>query len=111
MLESKRKMMNDALRLARLYWGYSQAELAAEIDISQSMISEIERGSKSVSMDLLEKYSKGLGVRMSQLMLFAEELDEQPVQNRGKLLIAGKVLKLLEAFAPKDLHGETKQKL
>jgi hypothetical protein len=70
------------------------------------MISEVERGAKAVSMELLEKYSKGLRVRMSQLMLFAEELEGTPIQKRGKLLIAGNVLKLLEAFAPKDATHE-----
>lgn len=107
MTELKRHMINNALRLARLYWGYSQSELASHLGISQSMISEIERGAKEVSMELLEKYSRGLGVRMSQLMLFAEKLDEEPVQRRGKLLVAGKVLKLLEAFAPRDSSHES----
>jgi transcriptional regulator with XRE-family HTH domain len=103
----KRIMINDALRLARLYWGYSQSELAIELGISQSMISEIERGAKNVSMELLEKYSQGLGVRMSQLLLFAEELEGEPVRKRGKLLIASKALKVLEAFAPRDTSLET----
>jgi transcriptional regulator with XRE-family HTH domain len=106
MSELKRHMINDALRLSRLYMGYSHAELAIALDISQSMISEIERGSKNVSMDLLQKYSDGLGIRMSRLMLFAEALEEEPIRKRGKLLIAGKALKMLEAFAPKDLSRE-----
>lgn len=105
MNELKRPMINDALRLVRLYWGLSQAELASELDVSQSMISEVERGAKQVSMDLLERYSEGLGVRMSQLLFFAEELQDEPVRRRGKLLVADKVLRLLEALAPKEkLH-------
>jgi hypothetical protein len=39
-------------------------------------------------------------------MLFAEALEEEPIRKRGKLLIAGKALKMLEAFAPKDLSRE-----
>lgn len=69
----KRPMINDALRLVRLYHGVSQAELAQDLGLSQSMISEIERGAKSVSIDVLEKYSETLGIRMSQLLFFAEE--------------------------------------
>lgn len=106
MSELKRSMINDALRLVRLYYGLPQEELAKILDISQSMISEVERGSKSVSIDLLERYSEELGVRMSQLLFFAEELEKEPVQNKGKLVIASGVLKLLEAFAPKEFgHG------
>lgn len=102
MTDVKRPMINDALRLLRLYHGYSQAELAEELGLSQSMISEIERGAKSVSIDMLERYSEGLGVRMSQLMFFAEELEGEPVQKRGKLIIANRVLKLLESFSPRE---------
>ena len=105
MTDVKRPMINDALRLVRLYHGYSQAELAADLDLSQSMISEIERGAKTVSIDVLERYSERLGVRMSQLMFFAEELEVEPAQKRGKLIIANRVLKLLEAFSPKEASG------
>ncbi len=103
MAETKTVMISDALRLVRLYWGYSQAELASELEMSQSMISEIERGSKSASLDVLERYSSRLGIRMSQLLFFAEELKDEPVRSRGRLLIAGKVLSLLESLAPKEL--------
>lgn len=107
MLERKRLMINEALRLLRLYYGFSQVELADEIGLSQSMISEIERGTKQVSIETLERYSSKLGVRMSQLMFFAEELEDQPVQKRGKLIVASNVLKILEAFAPRD-HSNAK---
>ena len=96
-------MINDALRLVRLYWGLSQKGIADELEISQSMISEIERGAKAVSMDILEKYSAKLNIRMSQLLFFAEELDNEPIQNKGKLIVAGSVLKLLHALAPNEI--------
>ncbi len=98
----KRSLINDALRLVRLYWGLSQKDLAEKLDLSQSMISEIERGSKTVSMDVLERYSKNLGIRMSQLLFFAEELETQPLQKRGKLIVAPKILKILKKIAPNE---------
>ena len=103
---SKRPMINQALKLVRLYWGLSQKDLADELGLSQSMISEIERGSKSVSMEVLERYSDKLKIRMSQLMLFAEKLDDEPVKNKGKLIVAGSILNLLEAMAPKEPLNE-----
>ena len=108
MADVKRPMINDALLLIRLYYGYSQAELAEELGLSQSMISEIERNAKTVSIDVLERYGEKLGVRMSQLMFFAEELEGEPVQKRGRLIIANRVLKLLEAFSPKE-HADAAQ--
>jgi transcriptional regulator with XRE-family HTH domain len=102
MSENKRPMINEALRLIRLYWGYSQVDLSNELELSQSMISEIERGTKQVSMEVLERYRKKLGVRMSQLMFFAEEIEGEPPQKRGKLIIANRVLQLLDALAPAE---------
>ena len=105
MSDVKRPMINDALRLIRLYHGFSQAELAEEIGLSQSLNSEIERNAKPVSIEVLERYSQKLGVRMSQLMFFAEELEGEPVQKRGKLIVANRVLKLLESFSPREPAG------
>jgi transcriptional regulator with XRE-family HTH domain len=98
----KKPTINEALRLARLYWGYTQAEMADRTGVSQPMISSIEAGSKAVSMELLERYASGLNVRMSNLMFFAEELKDKPLHSRGKLLVGDKVLELLDAFAPKE---------
>lgn len=99
---NKRPMINEALRLLRLYCGMSQMDLAKELGISQSMISDVEGGRKNVTLDLLEKYSSTLGVRMSQLLFFAEEIEDQPVKNKGKLIIADKVLKILEKLKPNE---------
>lgn len=99
----KRPMINDALRLLRLYLGLSQKQIAAEVELSQSMISEIENGTKPVSMDVLEKYSTKLNIRMSQLLFFAEELEGEPLKTRGKLIIANRVLKLLDTLAPREI--------
>lgn len=103
MANVKRPMINNALRLLRLYLGLSQKELSNELEISQSMISEIEKGSKGVSMEILEKYSTQFDVRMSKLLFFAEELDGEPVKTKGKLIVANRVIKLLEALAPKEI--------
>jgi transcriptional regulator with XRE-family HTH domain len=99
---TKRPMINEALRLLRLYCGYSQADMAKRLSIAQSMISDIESGRKNVTMDLLEAYSEAVGVRMSQLLFFAEEIDGQPIARRGQLIIADKVLKALEKLKPRD---------
>ncbi len=103
MNEIKRPMINDALRLLRLYLGISQKQIAAELDISQSMVSEIESGAKSVSMEVLERYSNKFNIRMSQLLFFAEELEATPAMKKGKLIIASNVLKLLENLAPREI--------
>lgn len=104
MNKTKRPMINDALRLLRLYLGLSQKQIAMELELSQSMISEIESGSKSVSMEVLERYSEKLNVRMSQLLFFAEELEDEPIKTKGKLIIASRVLSLLERLSPREIE-------
>lgn len=103
MNDIKRPMINDALRLLRLYLGLSQKQIASELELSQSMISDIESGTKSVSMDVLEKYSVKFHIRMSQLLFFAEELEGEPVATRGKLIIANRVLRLLDTLSPREI--------
>ena len=103
MNDIKRPMISDALRLLRLYLGLSQIQIATELELSQSMISEIESGAKPVSMDILERYSAKLNIRMSQLLFFAEELEGEPLKTRGKLIIANRVLKLLDALSPREI--------
>jgi len=103
MNDTKRPMINDALRLLRLYLGLSQKQIAVELDLSQSLISEIESCAKPVSMDVLEKYSTKLNIRMSQLLFFAEELGDEPLKTRGKLIVANRVLKLLDSLSPRDV--------
>lgn len=99
---TSQSMLNDALRIIRIYWGLSQAELADAIGVSQSLISEIENGKKQVSIDTLEKYSDKLGVRMSQIMFFAEDIDLDPNKNKGKRFIAKSILMALERILPDE---------
>jgi transcriptional regulator with XRE-family HTH domain len=96
-------MINEALRLLRLYLGLSQKQMATELGLSQSMVSEIESGDKSISMETLERYSTNFGVRMSQLLFFAEELQHQNVTKRGKLIVASGVLALLDKLSPREI--------
>lgn len=98
------RLMNEALRIIRLYWGKTQAELAQLLGVSQSYISEVEKGKRDVTMDLLRRYSRELKVPMSTLMLFAEKVEGAPPITRGKLLIAGKTLDFLKQLIPDDLE-------
>jgi transcriptional regulator with XRE-family HTH domain len=96
-------LISDALRLLRLYLGLSQKQIADQLKLSQSMISEIENGSKAVSMDVLERYSIKLNIRMSQLLFFAEELDGEIPKAKGKLIIANRVISILEKLSPQEM--------
>jgi len=102
MPEKQIPMINEALMIARLYWGYTQKEMAGALDVSQAMVSEIERGAKSVTFDMLDRYSQALGVRKSQLMFFAEEIEGEAPVRKGRLIVAEKALRLLDRLKPAE---------
>ena len=104
---NKINMINEALRLIRLYWGKSQIEMAEEIGLSQPYLSEIERGHKEVTLEILRRYSDSLKIPMSSLLLFAERIEGIPTPSRGRVIIAGKVLALLRRLIPDDVQKET----
>ncbi|MCZ7597545.1 MAG: helix-turn-helix domain-containing protein [Gammaproteobacteria bacterium] len=52
-------MIGTALRLVRDYHRLDQRELAGKLGISPSYLSELEKGKKKPSLELLEKYRGG----------------------------------------------------
>ncbi|MBS4179707.1 helix-turn-helix domain-containing protein [Lederbergia citrea] len=63
------------IRAFRKLKGFTQEGLAKEIEISVSVLGEIERGSRLPSEPVLEKISEILGVSMEELTP-QEEQDE-----------------------------------
>ncbi len=102
---TKRPSINEALRLLRLYCRFSQSEMAERLSVAQSLVSDIEGARKSVSMDLLQKYSEAVKIPMSKLLFFAEEIDGQPIARRGQLIVADKVLKILDKLKPGERNA------
>ena len=87
MTEKNRPLLNEALFVARRYCGFTQAELAERLGVSQAMVSDIERGTKAVSMEMLDRYSAALAIRRSHLMFFAEEIEGQEPIQKGKMIV------------------------
>ncbi|MBA4489364.1 helix-turn-helix transcriptional regulator [Paracoccus sp. S1E-3] len=102
MAEKKIPTINEALALARMYWGYSQTEMANALGMSQAMVSEIERGTKSVTLETLDRYANALDVKKSQLMFFAEEIDGKGPVRKGRLIIADAALRILRKLKPTE---------
>lgn len=107
MTEVSHRMISDSLWVLRKYLGKTQAELAQELGISQSYLSEIEKGSKEVTFSLLQKYSDRFGVPLSALLFFVEEEGRNITAGDGRRrAIAQGTLTVLKKILPKDLHVE-----
>ena len=74
-------------RLLRLASNKSIRELANDMDVSPSYISEIENGKRTPSNALREKYSHALGIKQSTIMYFEEESNEHDRSFQEMLLL------------------------
>jgi transcriptional regulator with XRE-family HTH domain len=88
-------MINDALKLVRVYHNLKQKQLADALELSPSYLNEIESGKKQVTMDVLEKYSKYFKIPSSSLLYFAEHKG-QPGEKKTMNPIAAKAIKMLD---------------
>lgn len=63
-----RRLLGDVLRQRRQHQGRTLREVSAEARVSLGYLSEVERGQKEASSELLAAICDALGVRMSDLM-------------------------------------------
>lgn len=63
------------LKLLREQAALTQEELALELDMSASEISHLESGRRNPTLGTLQRLAGGLGVRCSQVLALAEELE------------------------------------
>ena len=88
-------MINDALKLVRVYHNLKQKDLADALKLSPSYLNEIESGKKQVTLEVLEKYSKFFKIPTSSLLYFAERKGKHG--EKGSVNpIATKAIKMLE---------------
>lgn len=95
-------MINTALKTLRQYHNLKQGQLAGELSISISYLSEIESGKKEPSLDLLQRYARHFGVPLSSLVAFSETLDGTQSVGKVRSFISRKMLKILEWIADQN---------
>ncbi|MFL9904542.1 helix-turn-helix transcriptional regulator [Paraburkholderia fungorum] len=91
----KPPMLAEALRLLRIYHDMTQTELSREIYVSTAMISEMEKGNKNPSLEMLTRYSKAFNVPISSILFFSEELQDETLTRPIRKAIAKKIVAIL----------------
>ncbi|WP_017772760.1 MULTISPECIES: helix-turn-helix domain-containing protein [Paraburkholderia] len=96
-------MLCRALKLLRTYHQLTQVELAKRLGISNSYLSEIEKGDKAPGLDLLGKYSEVFKMPTSSILLFSETMEEERTRgSKLRIAAADKILRLLEWLEERD---------
>jgi transcriptional regulator with XRE-family HTH domain len=92
--------VSEALRLIRVFHDLRQNELAERLGISKSYLSEVERGKKSPSIEVIQKYASEFQIPVSSILFFSEQLDKpirKPLEaDRVRGIIARKVISFLQ---------------
>jgi len=101
-------MLNEALRLIRVYHDLRQSETAEKLGVSNSYLSEIESGKKKPSLDLVEKYAKEFHVPVSSIMFFSENMNKTGAVENARGTIAKKIINLMQYLEEKSggLHAD-----
>jgi transcriptional regulator with XRE-family HTH domain len=89
-------MLGEALRLIRVYHDLKQKQAAERLGVSTSYISEIEKGSKTPTLEVIDRYAKVFEIPVSSIMFFAESLERGSPMDTARTFVAGKVLALMQ---------------
>ncbi|MCT6519167.1 helix-turn-helix domain-containing protein [Proteus vulgaris] len=106
-------MINKALKTIRLYHNLKQSELAESLSISKSYLSEIESGKKTISFDMLEKYSQKFDIPISSLVFLSEEMNgssPKSLSEKFRAVFAEKILKIMEWSIERNESKKTQNK-
>ena len=98
-------MLHSALRHLRRYHGIRQQDLADQLGISNTYLSEIESGVKAhaITVDLLSRYGAIFKVPVSSILLFSEQVGSNRRSEKMRVAMAAKLLKVLDWI---DEHAE-----
>lgn len=95
-------MLNEALRLVRVFHDLSQKELAEKLGISKSYLSEIEAGKKTPTLALLNYYSEVFDIPVSSIMFFSENLNNSTRTEQLRTFVSSKILAILNFIAERS---------
>lgn len=88
-------MIGDVLKRTRAIYGYKASEMSSLLGISNSYLSEIENNKKQPSLELLQNYSKVLGIKLSSLILLSENFEEASKNDQIQEFTKNMMLRLI----------------
>lgn len=84
-----------AIKSIRSIYDMRSKQLAENLGISPSYLSEIETGRKTISLQLLNRFSKYFELKPSTVILIAESITEMKETNESKIDSQNKIMKII----------------
>lgn len=91
--------IGEVLKKIRQVYSITARDLAKDLDISPSYLSEIENNKKTPSLDIIEKYSDIFDIKISSIILMAEDINENKKISMSEKFIQKRMIKLLNKYA------------
>jgi transcriptional regulator with XRE-family HTH domain len=89
-------MLNESLRLIRVFHDMKLTDLSKDLGVSVSHLSEVEKGKKNPSLKLIEKYAKVFDIKPSAIMSFSEDIETPKPGSKLKSSIRANMVKFLQ---------------
>lgn len=91
--------IGDTLRMLRKKRGLSQQDVAEKSNISRTYISQIERGDRNPSIDILESIGTGLSIPFPIISFLSLDINSIPESRREDYLkIEPTIMRMLDEF-------------
>lgn len=74
MSDRKINPLSEAIRLIRVYSDISQGDMAEKLEIRNTMLSEMEHGRRTITVNTLQQYADLFSIKISTIQAFAEEI-------------------------------------
>lgn len=101
-------LINEALKTIRVFHDMTQKELAQDLGMSKSHLSEIESGRKNPTLAVIERYAEYFQVPTSSILFFAENFYENVDSEKLRGYIAPKILAIMHFIAQRSASDQTK---
>ena len=89
--------IGEILKRLRVIYGIKASQMADNLELSTSYLSEIENNKKQPNLRLLEKYAEIFQIKLSSIILLAESHEEMKMRGQGDEFIRKIMIMLINS--------------
>lgn len=101
--------IGEILKKIRQIYSINAKDLAQDLNISPSYLSEIENNKKTPSLDLIEKYAENFDIKVSSIILMAEDMEKNKKLSMSEKFIQKRMINLLNKYAIERAENDEKK--